>query len=113
MHGHMSKPGTHSVIEQAGQQELVPFRYDIEMESQTYGFYPDTLSDAKTNGSLQAAEIGAVYKGKFQVLPKDLINTVWEVQINNSTPAKIQPVKPKMWATRELVMSAGIIYQMK
>ena len=102
-----------SVFEQAGQQELIPFRYKIEMESQTYGFYPDTLSEAKTKGSLQAAEFGAVYKGKFQFLPKDIIKIVWEVQINNSTPAKLQPVKPKMWATRELLMSAGIIYQMK
>ena len=94
-----------------GQQELVPFRYDIELGDQTHGFHPDTLPEDKVKASLQMAEFGAIYKGKFDQMPKTHMKIVWEVQVNNTPPAKIQPVKPKVWVTTELLMNAGVIYK--
>ena len=101
------------IIVQAGQQELVPFRYEIKMGNDTHAFTPDTLAEDKLVASVQAAEIGAVHKGQFQNVPKSRLKIVWEVQICTSPPANIQPLKPKVWATSELLLNADTIYSME
>ena len=98
---------------QEGQQELVPFRYDVELESETHGYYPDTLSDDRVSASLKMAELGAIYKGVFGEVAKSHVQIVWEVQINTSPPAKIKPLKPKVWVTAELLMNAGVLYKVE
>lgn len=74
-------------------------------------FSPSPLSDAQmTEPCLKRAALGVALLGHFTALPLDAATVVWEVEMCMEPPAKLRPVKPKLWLAGSVQMESGVYY---
>lgn len=100
---------------------MVPmaFRYDMEVQSETWGFIPDALDASKLenpladhNGkaSFRLQEIGAAWSEDYSFLATPVTRVVWEVVFDRTPPATVRPVKPKVVLTRPVILKRKAVY---
>ena len=78
----------------------------------TIGFIPDNLSDANlAEVAKKRASIGAVFNGHWNKLPTGNAGILWEVDVDLNPPAKMKPLKPKLWLLGKQTLKVGLIYK--
>lgn len=78
------------------------------------GFVPNTLPEAMmAETNIKRASLGAVFLSKMDQLPTVASQIVWEVVLALEPPAKVRPVKPKMYLMGQLDLMPGNFYLLK
>jgi hypothetical protein len=78
------------------------------------GFVPNALPEAvAAETNIKRASMGAVFLNKMDQLPTVASQIVWEVALALEPPAKVRPVKPKMYLMGKLDLMPGIYYLLK
>ena len=100
---------------QEGVQKTLPFRYNVSLNTDTHAFVPEEPADDADKMNLAPPVFGAVFKKKFEELPKWPTTLVWEVELDLTPPATIRPLKPKLWFTAafELLPADKTLYKLK
>ncbi|CAK9032881.1 unnamed protein product [Durusdinium trenchii] len=83
-------------VTSTGEQVPLNFRYSVTPASKVNSFKPKELPSDCDRRQLRAGQLGAVWCGRLQQLPRaDHVGLIWEVEAGEEIPSVITPVKPK------------------
>jgi hypothetical protein len=97
----------HALEEMRQDGEVLAYRHNV-VNTQEITFVPDAINvDERmaAGRSLSYGEIGALYRGHFDRLPRTLCTVAWE---HKSLPGHaLQPTRPRLLLMADLVVPAG------
>jgi len=97
----------HTLKEMRQDGEVLAYRHNV-VNTQEITFVPDAINvDERmaAGRSLSYGEIGALYRGHFDRLPRTLCTVAWE---HKSLPGRaLQPTRPRLLLMADLVVPAG------
>ena len=74
-------------------------------------FTPVRLTDSQiAETTSKRASLGAMLLGHFGSLPTTSAAVLWDVELSLEPPARVKPLKPKLWLMGRLQMQAGVYY---
>ena len=97
-----------------GEKKAVFGRFKVTKSQECVFFAPTALTDNQiVEPMIKRAMLGAVFLEHMSKLPKEHGRVLWEVDVSSVPPAKIRPLKPKMWLVVNAVIKKGLYYQLK
>ena len=118
LHGNKScscYPGLEVISEGSGLLLLLeprPFRYGVVAKSKVACFVPKKLDGDLLN--LRPTQLGGVFEAAFSKLPKTTTcQVLWQVKCDQSCPAEVIPLKPKLWLCADTTLRAGCAHWLK
>ena len=96
-----------------GSQKTLFCRSVPELQPSTVQYVPGPLGPVEASTQVKRGFLGACFRDKFDKLPADHIQTVFETQLDQteSTPV-VRPVKAKAYLLGKLTMEPGKYYKM-
>lgn len=77
-------------------------------------FAPNRLTDAAlAEHTVKRAALGAAFMENFHRLPSTSAQVIWECEMSLEVPAKVKPIKPKLWLTSKTCLEVGKYYLLK
>ena len=97
-----------------GEETEIPFRYAVQSTSQACAFVPKELSDTEVaEGNLNRQMLGAIFHGKYELLPCKYGKVLWEHAFHNATPPILKLLRPKLWLACRTKLEAGNSYMLE